>query len=71
MPEEITNEDLLGKMLEIHADVKAGFKEAAEERQAMRDVIDNDLAGQGQVMALEGHVKEIARAVKRLEKARA
>lgn len=79
MPNDpITLDDLMGAIIADrkesearHEQVMSALKQGAEERQAIRDVVDNDLAGQGQVMALEGQVKEIARTVKRLEKQRA
>lgn len=42
----------------------AKLDEARAERQAIRDVVDNDLAGQGQVMALEGKMTEVERATR-------
>ena len=38
--------------------------EAAQERQAIRDVVDNDLAGQGQVMALEGKLTDVQKTLR-------
>lgn len=78
----ITNEDLMeafvgfrseivGRLNTIDDNMRSGFERVDGELEAIRSVVDNDLAGQGQVMALEGQVKEIARAVKRLEKAKA
>jgi len=68
MSEEITNTDLMAKMVEIHADMKAGLKQAAEERQAIRDVVDHELAGQRQVNQLEEGQRDVLRLLRQQAK---
>lgn len=73
--EFITLDDVLGAIIAlqkstdarldgIQAEMRAGFEKATEERQAIRDVVDNDLAGQGQVMGLEGDIQEMKRTLR-------
>ena len=58
---------LITDMSEVKATLgEHGVKldKAAGELEAIRNVVDNDLAGQGQVMALEGKMTEVERATR-------
>ena len=66
---EITNEEILGAIIALQKSVDEGFKRTDGELEAIRNVVDNDLAGQGQVMQLEGMMRELKRDVRRLQKA--
>lgn len=67
-PEQATIGDLFRLMTEMKRDVSDlrsemnnRFDEAAAEREAIRNVVDNDLASQGQVMQLEGKMTDLQR----------
>ena len=70
-PDDISLADIMGAIIALQKSVDEGFKRVDGELQAIRQVVDNDLAGQGQVMQIEGQIRELARDVKRLQKARA
>ncbi|MDH3661400.1 MAG: hypothetical protein OEU92_15460 [Alphaproteobacteria bacterium] len=67
-PEKATIGDLFrlmtemrGEMGEMRTEMNTRFDDAAAEREAIRNVVDNDLAGQGQVMTLEGKLTDVQR----------
>lgn len=64
--------DMRGEMTTRFDEVDKRFDEvdvkldqAASERQAIRDVVDNDLAGQGQVMQLEGKLTDVQKTLRK------
>ena len=59
-----TKDDVAG-LNERFDKVDDRLDEAAAERQAIRDVVDNDLAGQGQVMQLEGKLTDVQKTLRR------
>ncbi len=69
--EPITLDEVMGAIIALQKSVDSGFEEASAERAelkaeiaAVRNVVDNDLAGQGQVMALEGQMQEVQRTLR-------
>lgn len=71
----VTLDDVMGLLIANQKSTDAQFAEvremlgaASEERQAIRDVVDNELAGQGQVMSLEGDLTEVKRSLRQLGK---
>ena len=58
-----TKDDVAG-LNERFDKVDDRLDEAAAERQAIRDVVDNDLAGQGQVMQLEGKLTDVQKTLR-------
>ena len=63
-PENATISDVFRLVHDMRAEMREGFKAASEERQAIRDVVDNDFAGQGQVMQLEGKLAEVQKTLR-------
>jgi len=53
----------MGKLIAIEAKIEAGFKQASEEREAIRKVIDDDTATYDQVNTLSTEVRNLTRAV--------
>jgi len=65
-PDDVTNAQILNALLSLgekfeafRAEIRAELKTASEERGAIRNVIDNQLAGQDQVDSHERRIKKL------------
>ena len=65
---DITLDDVLGAVIALTKTVEANHAEVKGELQAMRDVIDNELASQGHAEQLEKGQREMKRALRHQEK---
>ena len=62
--EQKTLQDLFRVINDMRGEASTRHDEVKSELKAIRDVVDNELASQGQVDALEGHLKDVQRTLR-------